>query len=103
MSVIYHVTTRKEWEEGLQNGQYEAASLAQEGFIHCSQEAQVPGVLQRYFSNKKDLVLLTINPDLLQSSLVFEWSGSSADTYPHIYGPVNTNAVVAVTDIVATS
>lgn len=102
MHIIYHITTRKAWEEALQKKQYVAASLADEGFIHCSQEAQVPGVLQRYYAGKTNLVLLTIQSDLLESPLVFEWSPSTADTFPHIYGPINTNAVIAVTDISAT-
>lgn len=102
MPIIYHVTTQKAWEKALQKKQYVAASLADEGFIHCSQAAQVPGVLQRYYAGKTNLVLLTIQTDLLESPFVFEWSPSTADTYPHIYGPINTNAVITVTDISAT-
>ena len=49
MSVIYHITTQNEWNAARENGRYEAPSLKEEGFIHCSQEAQVPGVLGRFF------------------------------------------------------
>jgi uncharacterized protein (DUF952 family) len=95
MPVIYHITTQKEWNAAQPAGQYASASLKEEGFIHCSQEAQIPGVLQRYFAGKKDLVKLVIDTDKLQSQLIYEWSPSIADTFPHIYGPINTSAVVA--------
>lgn len=96
MSVIYHITTRQEWNNAQSSGKYEAVSLKEEGFIHCSQEPQIPGVLQRYFAGKKDLVKLAIDTDKLQSQLIYEWSPSIADTFPHIYGPINTSAVLAV-------
>lgn len=102
MNVIYHITTRTAWEDAVAKGFYEAPSLAEEGFIHCAQEAQVQGVLQRYFRNQNNLVKLTIDTALLKAPLVFEWSPSTADTFPHVYGPINTNAVIAVTDIAST-
>ncbi|WP_423055808.1 DUF952 domain-containing protein, partial [Bacillus atrophaeus] len=54
MPIIYHVTTAAEWKAALEKGVYESASLPKEGFIHCSQEEQVAGVLERYFAGKKD-------------------------------------------------
>jgi uncharacterized protein (DUF952 family) len=97
MPIIYHVTTASEWNEAMLKGAYEAPSLKTEGFIHCSQEHQVAGVLERYFQDKSDLVKLTIDTDKLTSKYVFDWSPSTADTFPHIYGPINTEAVTEVT------
>ncbi len=99
MPVIYHVTTKAEWTKAIEQGYYVASSLAHEGFIHCSQEHQVAGVLERYFSGQKDLVKLVIDPDRLSSQLVFEWSPSSQDTFPHIYGTINIDAVMDVVNI----
>ena len=99
MAVIYHITTKTEWEAARSTGSYESASLKQEGFIHCSQAEQVPGVLERFFSNKTGLVKLSIETDKLQSRLIYEWSPSITDTFPHIYGPINTDAVIAVEEI----
>lgn len=93
MPIIYHVTTSPEWKAAQQNGAYESPSLKTEGFIHCSEEQQVAGVLERYFSEKNDLVKLVIDTDLLTSRYVQEWSPSVMDTFPHIYGPINLNAV----------
>ena len=99
MPLIYHVTTVVEWNEAKQKGFYEAASVKQEGFIHCSNENQVQGVLERYFAGKKDLVKLVIDTDKLTSKFVHEWSPSTEDTFPHIYGVINLNAIIDVVNI----
>jgi uncharacterized protein (DUF952 family) len=96
MPVIYHVTTTKDWNAAKQKGYYEHPSLKDEGFIHCSQDHQVAGVLQRYFAGQKDLVKLVIDTDKLTSKFVFDWSPSLADTFPHVYGPINSDAVIDV-------
>lgn len=99
MATIYHITTQSEWEAAARSGVYEAASLKEEGFIHCSQAGQVAGVLERYFKGKTNLVKLVIDTDRLTSRLIYEWSPSTADTFPHIYGPIPTSAVLAVDEI----
>lgn len=99
MSLIFHVTTKKEWDAAKAKGYYESASLAKEGFIHCSNQDQVAGVLERYFAGKKNLVKLVIDTDKLSSKFIHEWSPSTEDTFPHIYGPINFDAVVEVTKI----
>lgn len=97
MPIIYHVTTAAEWQAAKASGMYTSPSLQAEGFIHCSSgDAQVAGVLQRYFANKTDLVKLVIDTDKLASRFIYEWSPSTADTFPHIYGPINVDAVIQV-------
>jgi uncharacterized protein (DUF952 family) len=99
MAIIYHITTESEWEAARTNGLYVSPSLAEEGFIHCSQAEQIAGVLERYFTGKTNLVKLSIDTDKLSSRLIYEWSPSIADTFPHIYGPININAVLMVENI----
>jgi uncharacterized protein (DUF952 family) len=96
MPIIYHVTTAAEWNAAKENGFYEAPSLQDEGFIHCSQDHQVGGVLERYYAGKTDLVKLVIDTDKLTSKFVFDWSPSTQDTFPHVYGTINTGAVTEV-------
>jgi uncharacterized protein (DUF952 family) len=79
-----------------QLGYYSHPSLDAEGFIHCSQEHQVAAVLDRYFAGKTDLLKLVIDTDKLTSPFVFDWSPSTQDTFPHIYGTINTGAVIDV-------
>jgi uncharacterized protein (DUF952 family) len=94
--LIYHITTSSEWNAALDKGFYEHPSLYGEGFIHCSQEHQVAGVLERYFAGKTDLVKLVIDTDNLSSPYVFDWSSSIQDTFPHVYGLINIDAVLEV-------
>ena len=94
MPLIYHVTTKAAWNKAIEKGFYEAVSLIDEGFIHCSQTEQVAGVLLRYYAGQKDLVKLEIDTDKLTSRFIYEWSPSTADTFPHVYGPINVEAVI---------
>jgi uncharacterized protein (DUF952 family) len=99
MSIIYHITTKQDWQAAQPTGQYESASLKEEGFIHCSEERQIPGVIERFFSGKTGLLKLAIETTKLTSQLIYDWSSALEDTFPHIYGPINTSAVVEVSDI----
>ena len=99
MPIIYHITTSAAWNNAQQQGFYEAPSLKAEGFIHCSQENQVAGVLERYYKNQTDLVKLVIDTDKLTSKFIFEWSPSTADTFPHVYGVINVEAVIEVVKV----
>ena len=94
MPVIFHITTEPEWTAAKKAGHYEAPSLKEEGFIHCCQEDQISDVLQRYFEGKKKLLKLSIDTSKLKSQLIYEWSPSNAATYPHVYGPINIDAVI---------
>ena len=93
---IYHITTKQEWAKAILDGHYDSATLATEGFIHCSTERQVSGVLERYFAGKTDLVKLTIRKDRVERPLIFELATSINEVFPHIHGALNLDAVVDV-------
>ena len=92
--MIYHVVSQTDWQFALENGYYEPASLAKEGFIHTSKENQIKGVLERYYKNKTDLLLLNIDENLLIPELKYETAFSVAEIFPHIYGRLNLDAVI---------
>ncbi len=89
-SFIYHIAKSDAWERESPAGEYRNPSLATEGFIHCSLEEQVPGPLEKFFPSREGLVLLEIEVERLRSELRYE------NGFPHIYGPLNVEAVVAV-------
>lgn len=105
--MIYHITTSGAWLEARQTGEYRADSLDSEGFIHCSTRAQVLPVAQRFYAGQTGLLLLKIDPARLSSTLRWEPpSGGSpppgvpdGDPFPHIYGPINLDAVVNVYEL----
>ena len=92
--MIYHVTDKELWEAALQKGFFEVPSLHTEGFIHASKKEQVQGVLERYYAGKKNLVLLHIDESKLTSPLKYELAPSVNEAFPHIFGPLNTDAVI---------
>ncbi len=93
--LIYHVTTPANWEKYQGRPSYQTDSLQTEGFIHCSYENQLPGVLKRYFAGAEKVVILTIDTEKLRSKLVAETS-TAGEAFPHLYGRLNHNAVVNV-------
>ena len=91
--MIYHIVTINDWAAQPENPTYEAASLATEGFIHLSTKEQVAGVLDRYYHNVPDLVLLHIDPAKLTADLRYE-AATNNELFPHLYGPMNKDAIV---------
>jgi uncharacterized protein (DUF952 family) len=92
---IYHVALPEDWEQQKHRSFYEAASLESEGFIHCSFEDQLEGVIERYFRAAPELCILKIDIVKLTSKLVAEPSTNNEE-YPHVYGPIDTSAIVNV-------
>jgi uncharacterized protein (DUF952 family) len=92
--MIYHVTTKENWDKALTAGFYEAPSLHTEGFIHNSTAAQVQGVLERYYAGQSNLVLLHIEETKLIAELKYELAPSINEMFPHIFGVINLDAIV---------
>jgi uncharacterized protein (DUF952 family) len=105
--MIYHLTSRQAWRAAQQRGEYRADSLESEGFIHCSTLTQILPVAEKYYKEQQGIILLGINPDLLTSELRWEPPSGGApppgvpegELFPHIYGPINLDAIVKVYDL----
>ena len=91
---LFHITTPAEWSAAVELGLYRAPSLDTDGFIHLSTEAQWRGVVQRFYRDRDDLVLLVIDSDQLSAEVRHEWADD--DAFPHLYGPLDLDAVVEV-------
>jgi uncharacterized protein (DUF952 family) len=96
MALIYHLIKQADWEAARVAAEYRAESLAAEGFIHCSEDkAQLLRVANRLYGGRKDMLTLEVDTDRLTSPVKREPS-RSGEIYPHIYGPLNTSAVIRV-------
>ena len=91
---IYHILLPEKWETVKHNSTYAAESLENEGFIHCSYDDQLEGVIERYYPDAPEVVILKLDINKLTSKLVSEPS-TGGEVYPHIYGPINLGAVVS--------
>ena len=104
---IVHLCRRADWLDAASRGQYRAASLDGEGFIHASRPGQIAAVASAFYRGQPDLVLLWINPARLQAELRWERgvppqpgdSPVDEQLFPHIYGPLNLEAVLTVTGL----
>lgn len=94
--MILHITTRPEWEAARALGDYRLDTLDSEGFIHCSTPQQVLGPANALYRGQDNLVLLVIDPARLTADLVYEDCYEAGESFPHIYGPLNLDAVVSV-------
>jgi release factor glutamine methyltransferase len=96
-NLIIHLCPREEWLQSQQSGAFQDKSLQQDGFIHCSQIEQILDMANRYYRGVPDLILLWIDPDRLISEI--RWETADSALFPHIYGTINLDAVIAVTDL----
>jgi len=97
--MIYHITTKQQWKSAQEKGFFDEPSLQNEGFIHNSTEAQVTGVLERYYKDKADLLLMHIDETKLEAELKYELAPSVNEFFPHVFGNINLDAVVKTTEI----
>ncbi|MCZ4315862.1 DUF952 domain-containing protein [Comamonadaceae bacterium G21597-S1] len=110
-STIFHIGTRTALTAARQSGHYRAPSLDSEGFIHFSQAHQVRAVLEVFYAGQPDLVLLVVDAELLTAPLRYEppatllardlaaaTSIAPDQLFPHLYGPLNTEAIVDTVD-----
>ena len=98
MSYILHIAVRTAWDKASVVGSYTADTLESEGFIHCSNPHQLISVANFRFCGRSDLVLLCINRLKVYAEIRDENLEGGDSLFPHIYGPLNIDAVVNVFD-----
>lgn len=95
--LIYHIALAADWEQARAAGEYTVStrglSLEQVGYIHASQERQVDQVANAFYRDAGELVILTIDTDRVRAEIRVEQLAGTDEPFPHIYGPLNTDAV----------
>lgn len=96
-SFIYHIATASDWERAQASGEYTTSTrgrtLAEEGFIHCSAADQVAGVANMFYEGLPKLLVLVIHATRVRPEIRLEPVPGSDKPFPHIYGPLNVDAV----------
>jgi uncharacterized protein (DUF952 family) len=90
---LFHLADPVDWD--VDAPEYRAPSLATEGFIHCSTGEQLAATHARYYADRSDMVLLEIDPEAIDGSILRWEPASGGDLFAHIYGPVPARAVRA--------
>lgn len=103
--LIHHLALAADWQEAIRAGVYcrstRGLSLEQVGFIHACFAHQLAATQARFYADGPDLVLLSIDPARLTVPLRLEPPAGSEELFPHIYGPLALDAVVAAKPLTA--
>ncbi|WP_407689845.1 DUF952 domain-containing protein [Mycobacterium sp. HUMS_1102779] len=101
--VLVHLCGADEWSRAREEGAIRpepSGSDVGSGFIHLSTPQQVHLPANRLYRGRADLVMLHINPGLLDSPVRWEPGVATDPTsmvFPHLYGPLPVSAVIRVT------
>lgn len=101
MAIIFHIAQRDRWASntGMREPRFYAPEMFPiEGFIHCSTRDQVVKVADLRFRGREDLLLLCIDTDKVAAAIRYENLEGGQELFPHLYGELNTEAVVGVAD-----
>lgn len=96
--MIYHIVTPSHWKKFDGKDYYFSETFEQEKFIHCSTIEQLAGVLQRYYKNEGTVLRLEIDEEKLTVEPVYEVA-TNGDEFPHIYGGIDKDAIISVTEL----
>lgn len=95
---IYHILPLSVWQEQPQYEAYRSDTLEIEGFIHCTDEKELLVLVANanYRSNPALFVILCIDEFKVLTEV--KWEKADSYTFPHIYGPLNLDAIIDVVD-----
>ena len=106
--VILHCFTPQEWAEAEATGVISPPSLTTEGFVHCSTDEQIDGVLERFYADVDDVVVAEVDLHRLaylapDSEVRWEapahpdgspnTAAEAHQRFPHVYGPIPLAAI----------
>jgi len=96
VNIILHITKYEQWIREKETGKYKGDTLGSQGFIHCSTKEQILRIANSLFKNQKGLVLIVIDSNKVNSEIRYENLEGGSELFPHIYGPLNIDAVINV-------
>jgi uncharacterized protein (DUF952 family) len=105
--MIYHIVIESDIRAQLGGLVYLPSGLRDDGFVHCALETSVVPVANDYYAGAPGrLLLLEIDPRRLASETRYEAAAptagagsshlASASQFPHVYGPINKEAITGV-------
>lgn len=91
--ITYHLSPVEVWARQQDAATYTPEAYAQDGFIHCTDGLDnLLNVRNMFYTgDSRDFCVLVLKTDAITSEIRYE---DPEHVFPHIYGPLNTNAVV---------
>ena len=98
VNLTYHGTPRFHYESIDPDEPYVPADFAREGFIHCTDGAEAVSIVltMHYKDSPEAWVVLYIDKDRVTAPVRYD---DPAEVFPHIYGSLNRDAIIAVQEI----
>jgi len=95
--IAYHLLPATIWDAAPPDAPFRAASLEDEGFVHLTHGmADLVEVANAYYrDDPRPFVVLTI----ALGRLTAPWRYDGDERYPHVYGPINREAITEVRPI----
>ncbi len=99
MRPTYHLVPVAVWTAADAAEPYRAASLADEGFIHCTDgiDALIATANRHYREDPRPFLALTVDLDAVGARWSIE---DEAGIYPHVFGPIERPAILAIERVV---
>ena len=97
MRPTYHLVSVESWIGSDLGGPYAAASLAVEGFVHCTDgmTEMVATANRHYRDDPRRFLVLTVDLDAAGSPWRVKDEGG---IYPHVFGPIERAAILRVVE-----
>lgn len=93
--LLFRLIRAADWQAAAAAGVFTGSDTDRaDGFIHLSTADQVSGTAARWYPGLDDLMVLTVDRDALKSPVKMEAS-TKGTLYPHLYGPLPLEAVMA--------
>lgn len=98
MRLTYHATPKGYFDSLDPDEPYLPEGFEADGFVHCTDGAEALSmVLTTYYKDEPgDWVVLHLDADRITSPVRYD---DPAEIFPHVYGPINRDAIVEVRDI----
>lgn len=94
--MILHCMKRSIWEGRKQKSAWGNRDIQINGFIHCSTVEYFWRVAPNFKDIKEEMVLLCIDENKVKAKVCYEDNDNCGRFYPHVYGLINNDAVIAV-------
>lgn len=92
--LLFHITFNEDWQKAVQDGRYTPTEYFSEGFVFACYQEQLTGVANFLFRDYKRLLVLEIDPTLLNCPVREVTSIGGHQLVPQIVGPIPVEAVV---------
>jgi uncharacterized protein (DUF952 family) len=92
---IFHIVAPSDWALATEQGTYLPAGFEADGFVHFSFRDQVARVANAIYRDEPDLMVVEIESDAVPAELKVEDSYGAREEFPHVYGPIPSEAAVA--------